>query len=44
MFEALRELQAQMFVTAIVAETIDLSAWQPARLFHVEHGKVREVV
>ena len=40
--EALRELQAQVFVTAIEAETIDLSAWQPARLFHVEHGKVHE--
>jgi DNA replication and repair protein RecF len=41
---ALRQLEAQVFVTAIQAESVDLSAWQPARLFHVEHGRVREVV
>jgi len=41
---ALRELNAQVFVTAIEGETIDTSIWNPARLFHVEHGDIHEVV
>jgi len=41
---ALRELNAQVFVTAIQGESIDLSVWDPGRLFHVEHGVIHEVV
>ena len=41
---ALRQLQAQVFVTAIQADTIDWSVWKPERVFHVEHGTVREMV
>ncbi len=41
---SLRELDAQVFVTAIRADTVDLSIWSPGRVFHVEHGSVREVV
>ena len=41
---ALRELNAQVFVTAIQGESIDLSVWGPGRLFHVEHGVIHEVV
>jgi DNA replication and repair protein RecF len=42
--QALRRLNAQVFVTAIQADSIDFSAWQPERLFHVEHGSACEVV
>ena len=42
--QSLRQLQAQVFVTAIQADSIDFSAWQPQRLFHVEHGSINEVV
>jgi len=41
---ALRELNAQVFVTAIEGESIDTSVWNPGRLFHVEHGDIHEVV
>jgi len=39
--QALRELDAQVFVTAIQPELVDLTAWQPERLFHVEHDTVQ---
>ena len=40
----LRELEAQVFITAIEDRALDLEDWpEPAR-FHVEHGVVREVV
>ena len=39
--QALRELDAQVFVTAIQPDQVDLTAWQPERLFHVEHGSVQ---
>jgi DNA replication and repair protein RecF len=41
---ALRDLEAQVFVTAIRADSVDLSVWEPGRLFHVEHGLIREVI
>ena len=41
---ALRELNAQVFVTAIQGESIDTSVWDSGRLFHVEHGVIHEVV
>jgi DNA replication and repair protein RecF len=41
---ALRELDAQVFVTAIHADAVNLSAWAPGQVFHVEHGLVQEVV
>ncbi|MGB5259515.1 MAG: DNA replication and repair protein RecF, partial [Gammaproteobacteria bacterium] len=41
---ALRDLHAQVFVTAIRAESVDQSVWQPGCLFHVEHGVIREVI
>ena len=40
--KALRELDAQVFVTAIDSNSIDLQGWQGARMFHVEHGCIRE--
>jgi len=41
---ALRELNTQVFVTAIEGEAIDVAAWPSARRFHVEHGYLQEVV
>ena len=44
LLQALRKLNAQVFVTTIQAEAVDFTAWAPERMFHVEHGQVREVV
>ena len=41
---ALRELNTQVFVTAIEGGSIDTAAWPSARRFHVEHGCIQEVV
>ncbi len=40
----LQNLDAQVFVSAISAQTLDLSAWQHQKMFHVEHGAVQEVI
>ena len=40
----LRELEAQVFITAIDASALALAAWPDPARFHVEHGVVREVV
>lgn len=42
--EALRELDAQVFVTAIEGERIDAAGWDTVRQFHVEHGAIEEVL
>ena len=39
---ALRELDTQVFVTAIDDAAIDADDWADARRFHVEHGDIRE--
>ncbi|MGB5438311.1 MAG: DNA replication/repair protein RecF [Gammaproteobacteria bacterium] len=38
---ALRELNSQVFVTAIDAALIDAGDWQKASRFHVEHGHIQ---
>lgn len=38
---ALRELDAQVFVTAIEAERVDASCWSSVALFHVKQGQIR---
>lgn len=40
----LQRLQAQIFLTAIDEAMIDTSSWPEQRRFHVEHGKVSEVI
>lgn len=40
----LRELGAQLFITAIEDRALDLEGWPDPARFHVEHGVVREVV
>jgi DNA replication and repair protein RecF len=43
--EALRQLQTQVFVTATEGGLIsNLEAWEARKMFHVEHGRVTEVV
>jgi len=39
---ALRELDTQVFVTAINDAAIDADDWADTRRFHVEHGDIRE--
>jgi DNA replication and repair protein RecF len=41
---ALRDLQAQVFVTAIEGIRTDPSAWHDTKRFHVEHGEIQEVL
>lgn len=41
---ALRELQAQVFVTAIEGIRTEHVVWQETKRFHVEHGEIQEVV
>lgn len=40
----LQELQAQVFVTATSQELLDSSDWSEVKVFHVEHGEIKEVV
>jgi DNA replication and repair protein RecF len=42
--QALQELDAQVFVTAIEGERIQTAGWEENRRFHVEHGAIQEVV
>lgn len=41
---SLAELGTQVFVTAIDASALDLSAWPELKRFHVEHGEIQELV
>jgi len=41
---ALRNLQTQVFVTAIEGITPDHTAWHDTKRFHVEHGEIQEVL
>lgn len=40
----LRALEVQTFVTSVRKESLEYHQWSPCKLFHVEHGKIREVV
>jgi DNA replication and repair protein RecF len=42
--QALRELDAQVFVSAIEGDRVAVSDWQSVARFHVEHGNIREVL
>jgi DNA replication and repair protein RecF len=41
---ALRDLNTQVFVSAIEPDAVAAVAWQEVKKFHVEHGVVQEVV
>lgn len=40
----LRESGVQLFLTATEREQLDVSGWESRKMFHVEHGKIAEVV
>jgi DNA replication and repair protein RecF len=40
----LASMPAQIFLTAIEPEQIDLSSWQSKKMFHVEQGRVKELI
>ena len=40
----LRDLKAQVFVTAIEGIRSDQAAWHETKRFHVEHGEIKEVL
>ena len=42
--QVIRSMRVQLFITAIEAEQLDLSAWKQKKMFHVEQGRLRELV
>ena len=40
----LAKMKAQLFLTAIEPEQIDLSAWEVKKMFHVEQGELKELI
>ena len=44
LLQLLKETGAQLFVTVTEAELVDVSAWEQVKMFHVEHGIIKEVV
>ena len=40
----LNESRVQLFLTATEREQLDVSGWESRKMFHVEHGKIAEVV
>ena len=44
LLQLLKETAAQLFVTVTEAELVDVSAWEEVKMFHVEHGIIKEVV
>lgn len=44
LLQQVRRCGSQVFLTAIEAEKLELGGWEGGKLFHVEHGQVREVV
>ncbi len=42
--QALRDLHAQVFITAIEGDRIDAAGWREIKQFHVEHGVIQEVL
>jgi DNA replication and repair protein RecF len=44
LLQALAELNSQVFITAIDTNALDLSMWLDSKMFHVEHGYIRELI
>ncbi len=40
----LQELGTQVFITTTDSSLLDFSAWEETKVFHVEHGEIKEVV
>ena len=44
LLQLLKETGAQLFVTVTEPELVNITVWEQAKMFHVEHGKIKEVV
>ncbi len=44
LLELVANLDVQVFITAVDPGVVDASWWQPQKMFHVEHGRVTEMV
>lgn len=44
LLDLLYQLQTQVYVTTTSSELLEFSAWNDVKLFHVEHGEMKEVV
>lgn len=44
LFDCLKKMQAQLFITCIHVKDLDFSSWQQQKMFHVEHGNVQQVL
>ncbi len=42
--QVIRRMRVQLFITAIEPDQIDLSDWKNKKMFHVEQGRLRELV
>ena len=42
--KVLAKMKVQLFITAIEAEQIDLSAWAVKKMFHVEQGQLKDLI
>lgn len=42
--EALSQLNTQNFITAISQNDLELTGWSERKMFHVEHGEIKELV
>lgn len=42
--DVLVKMKVQLFLTAIEVEQIDLSAWKTKKMFHVEQGKLKDLI
>jgi len=42
--DVLSKMKAQLFLTAIEAEQVDLSAWKSKKMFHVEQGQLKDLI
>ncbi len=42
--EVLGKMKAQLFLSAIEAKQINISAWQNKKMFHVERGQLKELI
>lgn len=42
--ELLQESEAQVFITSTDADLFDTGAWVSSKMFHVEHGRITEVI
>jgi len=42
--QVIRNMRVQLFITSIEPEQVDITAWKHKKMFHVEQGKLTELV